>query len=236
MAKVVIWASGNARPMQSASTTGRPVRAATWKLWSEFDPPISSDMTAANGPAETLREHLDRTGGDIGVGEPLLTDQRRPHGRDHRDQVVVGEGFGGNDHWPEPARGLRPQVQERVVGVPSAPRPEDPGAGGEVLDLGGREFAGARGHAAGKASGSGRCPRRLGTPALAGTAARRAAEPRNAPPLGWHPRLGTPVSRPARAVLRTAHDVTAVLPHDTYSLGRPLRHRHQERCMPVNGS
>ena len=33
--------------MQSASTTGRPVRAATWKLWSEFDPPISSDMTAA---------------------------------------------------------------------------------------------------------------------------------------------------------------------------------------------
>ena len=35
--------------MQSASTTGSPVRAATMKLCSEFAPPISSDITATKG-------------------------------------------------------------------------------------------------------------------------------------------------------------------------------------------
>ena len=46
MAKLVICASGKARPMQSASTTGRPRRAAAMKGWSELPPPISRDMTA----------------------------------------------------------------------------------------------------------------------------------------------------------------------------------------------
>ncbi len=48
MAKLVICASGNARPMQSASTTGRSSRAAAMKGWIELPPPISSDMTARN--------------------------------------------------------------------------------------------------------------------------------------------------------------------------------------------
>ena len=46
MAKLVIWASGNARPMQSASTTGRSRSAAAMKGWSALPPPISSDMIA----------------------------------------------------------------------------------------------------------------------------------------------------------------------------------------------
>jgi hypothetical protein len=46
MANDVICASGNARPMQSPSTTGRPSRAAAMKGWIELPPPISSDMTA----------------------------------------------------------------------------------------------------------------------------------------------------------------------------------------------
>ena len=60
MAKVVIWASGNARPMQSASSTGSPVRAATRKPWSEFAPPISSGMTARN--FRPRRSSMKRTG------------------------------------------------------------------------------------------------------------------------------------------------------------------------------
>ena len=48
MAKLVICASGNARPMQSASTTGRSIRAAAMKGWMELPPPISSDITARN--------------------------------------------------------------------------------------------------------------------------------------------------------------------------------------------
>ena len=47
IAKLVICASGNARPMQSASTTGRPSTAAAMKGWSELPPPISRDMTAS---------------------------------------------------------------------------------------------------------------------------------------------------------------------------------------------
>jgi hypothetical protein len=48
MAKLVIWASGNARPMQSASTTGRSSLAAAMKGWMALPPPISSDITARN--------------------------------------------------------------------------------------------------------------------------------------------------------------------------------------------
>src|SRR5215831_13472099 len=48
IAKLVICASGKARPMQSASTTGRPSMAAAMKGWSELPPPISRDMTARN--------------------------------------------------------------------------------------------------------------------------------------------------------------------------------------------
>ena len=48
MAKLVIWASGNARPMQSPSTTGRSSIAAAMKGWMELPPPISSDITARN--------------------------------------------------------------------------------------------------------------------------------------------------------------------------------------------
>jgi hypothetical protein len=48
MAKLVIWASGKARPMQSPSTTGRSSIAAPMKGWMELPPPISSDITARN--------------------------------------------------------------------------------------------------------------------------------------------------------------------------------------------
>ena len=48
MAKLVIWASGKARPMQSPSITGRSSIAAPMKGWMELPPPISSDMRARN--------------------------------------------------------------------------------------------------------------------------------------------------------------------------------------------
>ena len=46
MANEVICASGKARPMQSASTTGRSRRAAAMNGWMALPPPISSDMIA----------------------------------------------------------------------------------------------------------------------------------------------------------------------------------------------
>ena len=49
MAKLVIWPSGKARPIESASTTGRPVTAATISGCRALVPPISPDMTARNG-------------------------------------------------------------------------------------------------------------------------------------------------------------------------------------------
>ncbi len=48
MAKLVICASGKARPIASASTTGSPVRAATSSGWNALPPPISTDITARN--------------------------------------------------------------------------------------------------------------------------------------------------------------------------------------------
>ena len=46
----------------------------------------------------------------------------------------------------------RPQGEQGVVGIPAAPCPEDPGAGGEILDLGGGEFSCALSHAGGDAT------------------------------------------------------------------------------------
>ena len=46
MAKLVIWPSGKARPIESASTTGRPVTPATMSERRPLAPPISPDMTA----------------------------------------------------------------------------------------------------------------------------------------------------------------------------------------------
>src|SRR5262245_2774673 len=46
IAKLVIWASGNARPMQSPSITGRSSIAAPMNGWMELPPPISSDIRA----------------------------------------------------------------------------------------------------------------------------------------------------------------------------------------------
>ena len=46
MAKLVICASGYARPIASASTIGSPRWAATMKGWKELLPPISVAITA----------------------------------------------------------------------------------------------------------------------------------------------------------------------------------------------
>ena len=48
IANDVIWASGNARPIASASTTGLPSRAAAMNGWMALPPPISTDITARN--------------------------------------------------------------------------------------------------------------------------------------------------------------------------------------------
>ena len=91
MAKLVIWASGNARPMQSASTTGRSSMAAAMKGWMALPPPISSDITARNRPAQVLLHHGDGEGHRLRIGQALLTHERRAHVGDDRHQVVVGQ-------------------------------------------------------------------------------------------------------------------------------------------------
>ena len=87
------------------------------------------------GPPHPLREHPDRTRGEVRIRKPFLADQRSAHGGNHRHQVVVRQRFRGDQAGAESARGLGAQVQERVVGIPAAPRSENPGAGGEILHL-----------------------------------------------------------------------------------------------------
>src|SRR5207237_8465106 len=49
IANEVIFASGNARPMQSPSTTGTPRSAAAMDGWIAFSRPTSSDLLAQEG-------------------------------------------------------------------------------------------------------------------------------------------------------------------------------------------
>ena len=91
MAKLVIWASGNARPMQSPSITGRSSIAARHE---GLDGVAAADLERhhrAELPAEVLLHHGDGERHRLGVGEPLLAHQRRAHVGDDRHQVVVGE-------------------------------------------------------------------------------------------------------------------------------------------------
>ena len=121
-------------------------------------PPISSDITAANG--RPSRSASTRTGRAAisGSGSRSSTDQRRAHRGDHRHQIVVGERLRRQQPRAKPPLRLGAQVQQRVVRIATAPRPEDPGAGGEVLELGRPQFPPALDHPGGDAKRCGRPP------------------------------------------------------------------------------
>jgi len=86
-------------------------------------------------PAEVLLHHGDGQRHGLGIGEPLLTDERRPHVGDDRHQVVVGQL--GRVH--EPAHHALPvelaHVEEGQVRAAAAARAEDPGPDGQALYL-----------------------------------------------------------------------------------------------------
>ncbi len=135
MAKLVIWASGNARPMQSPSTTGTSSSAAGHE---RLDRVAAADLERhhrAELSAEILLHHGHGQRHRLGVGEALLADERRAHVGDDGDQVVVGQL--GRVH--QPAHDALPvelaHVQERQVRAAAAAGAQDPGADGEALDL-----------------------------------------------------------------------------------------------------
>ena len=135
MAKLVIWASGKARPMASASTTGRPVIAATSSGWKALPPPISTDMTAVNRRprySSIIRTGLAANGG---IGQPFLTDQRRTHVGDDGDQGVIGE-IGGVHQVDPHAVGIEfAHVEVGKVRRPAPPGSKDPGTGRQWLQF-----------------------------------------------------------------------------------------------------
>ena len=89
--------------MQSASTTGSPVRAANHEALQRVRAPDLERHHGDEGPAQSLGKHLDRPRRDLGIGEPFLTDEGSSHRGDHRYQVVVGKGARRDHHRAESA-------------------------------------------------------------------------------------------------------------------------------------
>ena len=91
--------------------------------------------------AEQILLDLDGAGDVMAVGEALLADQRRPHIRDHRHPILVGEVKGRHQHNTMPL-GIEPaHVEEPEIGTPAAAGAEDPGADRQGLDVIERQFA-----------------------------------------------------------------------------------------------
>ncbi len=135
IAKLVIWASGNARPIASASTTGRPSTAAARKGWSAFDPPISTDMIPRNETPRYASIISHRLRRDLGILQAFLTHQRRAHAGDDGHPVVVRELHRIQKLDPHALLVELAQVEKRVIGIPASACAEDPGAGRERRDL-----------------------------------------------------------------------------------------------------
>jgi hypothetical protein len=86
-------------------------------------------------PAQIRLHRQHRPGDHAWVGEPLLADQWRAHLRDHRDQIVVGELQRVDQRDPAALTAELLDVEQAVIGIAAAAGAEDPGAGGEVLQL-----------------------------------------------------------------------------------------------------
>ena len=80
--------SGNARPMLSASTSGRPICAAQATGRRPFEPPISDDMTAtARRPVITSRWSRSRTPSSP-LGSFSTPDRRRADHAERQQQAL----------------------------------------------------------------------------------------------------------------------------------------------------
>ena len=134
MAKLVICPSGKARPIESASTTGRPVTPATMSERSPLAPPISPDMTARNG-AEMLLHGAQRPGGELRIGQALLPDQRRADAGDHGDEVVVGKVLRIHQRDARAVVVEAAEVDIGEIGIAAAAGAQDPGAGRQRFEL-----------------------------------------------------------------------------------------------------
>jgi hypothetical protein len=78
---------------------------------------------------------LDGAGDVAAVGEALLADQRRPHIRDHRDPIGVGDVKRRHQRDTVPL-GIKPaHVQEPEIGTPATAGAENPGPDRQRLDI-----------------------------------------------------------------------------------------------------
>ena len=135
MAKLVIWASGNARPMQSPSMTGRSSIAAPMNGWIELPPPISRDMRARNFRPRYSSIMVTASAIVLGSvsrswptsGAPMLETTAT------RSSSASSEASMSWQTMPLPVE--LAHVEQRQVRAAAAPGAQDPGADGEALDL-----------------------------------------------------------------------------------------------------
>src|SRR5215468_10334759 len=76
IAKLVICASGNARPMQSPSTTGRSQLGRRHERLQRVATADLERHDRAEPPADELLHHCDGARDRVGIGEALLPDER----------------------------------------------------------------------------------------------------------------------------------------------------------------
>ena len=79
--------------------------------------------------------NFDGTGDVAAVGQPLLTDERRPHVGDDRDPVIVGQLQRRHQLDPMPLGIEAAHVEQPEIGAAAASGAEDPGADRQRLDV-----------------------------------------------------------------------------------------------------
>ncbi len=135
---VTCGTSGNARPIPSASTTGRPRWAAQLIGCMPFAPPISAAISAATRPPRTRSSPSRSQRPSSPCSELLDRDDGRPDVAAGHDQRVVGQFVEVDQaHRPEPLDGM-PRGEQAGVCVAAAARAEHGAAerhGREVFDL-----------------------------------------------------------------------------------------------------
>ena len=85
--------------------------------------------------AEILFHHPHRLGGEGGIGQPFLPDQRRSHVGDDGDQSVIVEIGGVHQVYPDAIGVELAHVEVGEVRRPATPGSEDPGTGRQRLQF-----------------------------------------------------------------------------------------------------
>ena len=132
---VVIWSSGNARPMRSASTTGRLARAAHEKGTTPFSPPSSRQQMAATCVPVAFSTASCRRSASVPAPNFSTMTVVAPIMQNGQDQAILVQLVQIEQlHRARAGDGLRRHVMAQP-GIAPAARSEDRRAEGEPLQL-----------------------------------------------------------------------------------------------------